>query len=190
PAARDRAQRRQGRGRTQPARRRHPAAWAIGAAAVIVIALVVLLIVHLGHGDGSAGNRQLPGATGHPVATASPTPDATQSSPSGPATPTAFGGTWSGLVTQTQPSVSYTVTITLTSGQPSGTIAYTGADFNCSGDLSLTSATATTMTMSQGIVVGQSTCGNGTVTVSLRSPDTIDFNFQSQPAAAGTLTRE
>ena len=160
---------------------RHPAGWAIGAAAAVV---VVLLIVHLAQG-GSPPSHGGPAADTHrPAATISPT-----LSPSlGPTTPAAFGGTWSGQVTQS--AVNYTVTVTLTSGESSGTIAYSGADFNCSGDLSLTSATATTMTMSQGIVVGQSTCINGTVTLALSSGSAMDFHFrQSSTAADGTLTR-
>ncbi|MGH3304509.1 MAG: hypothetical protein ACRDOK_23070 [Streptosporangiaceae bacterium] len=183
PGQRDGAQGRAARSRAQSARR-HPAAWAIGGAVVVVAVLVALLIAYLPRGGPPASHGKLPAKTGHPAATASPTP-----SPSlGPTMPTAFNGTWSGLVTQ--PPVTYTVTVTLTSGQSSGTVVYTGADFNCSGDLSLTSATATTMTMSQGIVVGQSTCGNGTVTVSLSGASSIDFNFQSNPAATGTLTRQ
>jgi hypothetical protein len=94
-------------------------------------------------------------------------------------------GTWSGPVTESQ--ATFTVTITLRQGQSSGSIAYSGADFQCSGDLSLTSATSTTLTMNQGIVVGQKTCSNGTVTLALKGAESISFNFQSQPAATGAV---
>lgn len=189
PARRDRAPGRGTRGRAQSPRSGRLTAWAVGGAVLVVAVLLALLIVRLVEGGQSTTHGKLSANADHPAATASRTPDTTSPSLSqGPTTPAAFGGTWSGPVTQ--PPVTYTVTITLTSGQTSGTIAYTGADFSCSGDLSLTSATDTTMTLSQGIVVGQSTCSNGTVTVTLSGPDAIDFSFQSHPAAVGTLTRE
>jgi serine/threonine protein kinase len=172
------------RGRAQPASR-HPAVWAISGAAVVVVVLLALLIPHLVEGGSPASRGNRAADTHRPAATLSPT-----LSPSlGPTTPAAFGGTWSGQVTQS--AVTYTVTVTLASGDPSGTIAYSGADFNCSGDLSLTSATSTSMTMSQGIVVGRKTCSDGTVTLALSGASAIDFNFrQSSTAATGTLTRQ
>jgi hypothetical protein len=185
PGQHDRAQRQAG-GRGQLAGKRHLARWAIGAGAVVVVTMIALLIVHLVQGGGSPSPPRVSASSHH--AAARPTADATSPSPSlGPTTSAAFAGTWSGPVTQ--PPVTYTVTITLASGESSGTIAYAGADFSCSGDLSLTSASSTTMTMSQGIVVGQSTCSNGTVTIKLVGPASISFSFQSNPPAAGTLTR-
>jgi serine/threonine protein kinase len=183
PGARDPTQGGSARGRPRSPRRR-PAMWAIGGAGAVVVAvLLALLITHLTQGNSAPSHGKFAASTHHPVATVSPTLSQSQ----GPTTPTAFGGTWSGQVTQA--AVSYSVTVTLASGQSSGTIAYTGADFNCSGNLSLTSATATTMTMSQGIVVGQKTCSDGTVTVSLSGADAIVFDFQDN-TATGTLTRQ
>jgi serine/threonine protein kinase len=172
-----------GRGGGRSARTR-PAAWAIGGVGVVVVlVLVALLIAHLAQGAAPAKHHTLSANADHSAVTTSPT-----LSPSlGPTTPAVFGGTWSGQVTQS--SVTYTVTVTLASGQSSGTIAYSGADFSCSGNLSLTSASASTMTMSQGIVVGQKTCSNGTVTVTLSGASSIDFNFQDN-TATGTLSRQ
>ncbi len=183
PGHHDRTQPRRARGRRQPAIGR--LSWAIGGAAVVVVTAIALLVVHLTQG-GPPSHGELSANTGRPATTR--TPAATPPSASqGPTTSAAFAGTWSGPVTQ--PPVTYTVTITLPSGQSSGTIVYTGADFHCSGELSLQAATPTTMTMSQGIVVGQSTCRNGTVTVSLSGSGAIKFSFQSNPVATGTLTR-
>lgn len=107
----------------------------------------------------------------------------------GPTTPAAFGGTWSGLLTQN--SGTFNVKLTLTAGQSSGSIVYTFATFDCSGDLNLTSATATSVTMSQGIVVNHN-CVDGTVTLSLTGSGSMNFNFQTPGTgpATGTLTRQ
>jgi serine/threonine protein kinase len=174
----------------KPARRR-AAVWALGAAALVVIALVVLLIVHLAQGGRSANHGNLSADTGHSAATSSASPGTKSLSPTqAPTMPAAFGGIWSGPVTQGP--ATFTASVTLTAGQSSGSIAYSGADFNCSGDLSVTSASATTVTMEQGIVVGQKTCNNGTVTVSLSGAGSLSFNFQSpgSPPGTGTLTRQ
>ncbi len=182
----DRAQQRRSSGRNQVPRSRRPALWVIGAGAVVAIVLVALLIVHL-VGGGQPNHGQLSANTNRPASTR-PTPDATApSAGQSPTTSAVFAGTWSGPVTQ--PPTTYTVTITLREGQSSGTIAYSGADFSCSGDLNLTSETSTTLTMSQGIVVGQKTCSNGTVTVTVSGTDAISFSFKSSPPAVGTLTR-
>ena len=106
-------------------------------------------------------------------------------------TPAAFSGTWSGQVTQ-PPTDTYNVTVTLVAGQQSGTISYTGASIStCSGQLTVTSASATKMTMSQGMAQSmvQKGCSNGTVSVTLTGPGTLSFTFQSTPQASGTLTR-
>jgi hypothetical protein len=173
------------------ARRRRPAPWAIAGGAVgaiILVVLVALLIVHLAQGDSPPAHGKIGAGSHSPAATASPTASAT----TGPTTPTAFGGTWSGPVTQD--STTFTAMVTLISGQSSGSIVYTGADFTCSGDLSLTSATATTMTMSQGIVAGQSQCIDGTLTLTMGASGSVSFRFKSQSASAGpatgTLTRQ
>jgi hypothetical protein len=165
--------------------------WALGAAALVVIALVVLLIVHLAQGGHSANHGNLSADTGHSAATSSPSPGAKRPSPTqAPTIPANFGGTWSGSVTQGP--ATFTASVTLSAGQSSGSVAYTGADFNCTGDLSVISASATMVTLDQGIVVGQKTCSNGTVTVTANGLGSISFNFQSPGStpATGTLTHQ
>jgi hypothetical protein len=176
------------RSRGQSARTRRPVVWAIAGGAVVVIVLVALLIVHLVQGDSPPSHGKLAANARTPAATASPTPSASL----GPTTPTAFGGTWSGTLTQS--SDTFTGTVTLTAGQSSGTLAYDFIDLTCSGDLTLTSATSTALTMNLGIVVGQTQCSDGTVTLTLTPSGSVSFNFQSktpgtQPAT-GTLTRQ
>jgi hypothetical protein len=183
------AVRRRGAGSNrQSAGTRRPATWAIAVGAVVVVVLVALLIVHLVQGGSPPNHGKLAANARRPAATASPTASASL----GPTTPTAFGGTWSGTLSQSP--ATFTGTVTLTAGQSAGSINYTGADFTCSGDLTLTSATATTMTMNLGIVVGQSTCSNGTVTLTLTPSGSINFDFHSQTPgtepATGTLTRQ
>ncbi|HEY6294981.1 MAG TPA: hypothetical protein VIX15_04895 [Streptosporangiaceae bacterium] len=182
------AQRGGGGSRGQSARTRRPFAWAIAAGAVVVIVLVALLIVHLVQGGTPPRHGKLAANSDRPTPTASPTPSVSP----GPTTPTAFGGTWSG--TLTQDVTTFTGTVTLSAGQTSGTIAYDFSDLTCSGDLALTSATATTMTMNLAILVGQTQCSNGTVTLSLTPSGSVTFNFQSQTPgtqpATGTLTRQ
>jgi hypothetical protein len=181
-------QRRGARSRGQSARIRRPVAWAIAAGAVVVVVLVVVLIVHLAGGGRPPSHGKLAANARRPAATASPTASVSL----GPTTPASFDGTWSG--TLTQGLATFTGTATLTTGQSAGTINYTGADFTCTGDLTLTSATATTVTMNLGIVQGQSTCSNGTVTFTLAPSGSINFDFQSQTPgtepATGTLTRQ
>jgi hypothetical protein len=182
------AQRRGARSRGQSARSRRLVARAVAVGALVVVALVALLIVHLVQGGAPRSHGNLAANARTPTATASPTVSASP----GPTTPAAFGGTWSG--TLTQDSDTFTGTVTLAAGQASGTLDYHFTDLTCSGDLALTSATATTLTMNLGITVGQSQCSNGTVTLTLTPSGSVSFNFQSQTPgtkpATGTLTRQ
>jgi hypothetical protein len=152
------------------------------AGACVVIALLAALVVHLlqsGQPPKLSADSARKSAS---PAVSSPTPSL------GPAIPAAFAGTWSGQVTQ-PPTDTYNVTVTFAAGQQAGTISYTGADFTCSGDLNLTAVSGTKMTMSQGIIVGQKTCGNGTVSITMSGPTSVFFDFQSNAVASGTLTR-
>jgi serine/threonine protein kinase len=183
------AERRGQRSRGRQARTRRPVVWAIGAGAVVVaVVLVVLLLGHLLQGGSPPHHGKIAASARTPAATASPTAAASL----GPTTPTAFGGTWSG--TLTQDTDTFTGTVTLTAGQAAGTLAYDFTDLTCSGDLALTSATPTTLTMNLGIVVGQSQCSNGTVILTLTPSGSVSFNFQSKTPgtepATGTLTRQ
>lgn len=170
------------------ARSKRAMPWIVAGAAV-AIALLVALVVHLLQGGGRQDTGQLSADTHHPSATTSASPRATSPTPSqGPVVPAAFAGSWSGQVTQ-PPTDTYNVTVTFAAGQPGGTISYTGSDFTCSGDLSLTSASSTKLTLSQGIIVGQKTCENGSVVITGTGSNSIFFDFQSTPVASGTLSR-
>jgi hypothetical protein len=52
-------------------------------------------------------------------------------------------------------------------------------------------ANSTVLTLSQGIIDGQSKCENGSVTITLTSTNTVRFNFRNDggPVASGTLNR-
>jgi hypothetical protein len=150
--------------------------------------LLAVLIAHLLQGGGQPG--KLSADTGSAPSSFSPSASRNSPSPSlGPAIPAGFAGTWSGQVTQ-PPTDTYNVTVTFAAGQQAGTISYTGSDFTCSGDLNLTAVSGTKMTMSQDIIVGQKTCGNGTVSISASGPNSVIFDFESNPVASGTLTRK
>ena len=140
---------------------------------------------------------ELPGH--HRPGSTPPAADATHTSPGtspasspsrGPVIPGAFSGTWSGPVSQ-PPADTYTVTVSVAAGATAGTIQYAGADFSCSGTLTLAAATPASITLSQKIVTGRSECGNGRVRLTiLTARRTVRFAFRSAgPAAAGTLTR-
>ncbi len=172
--------------RRSPGSRR--TAWLVGGA-VIVIAVGGLVVRLAQDGGSSASNGRLSADTG--VASKSPSPTNRAPAPpsQGALTPAAFDGSWTGLVKQ-PPTDTYDVSVTFAAGTTSGTVSYAGPDFSCSGALNLMKATARKLTMSQGIIQGQSNCENGQVTIMLTGPDTIWFSFRSSgPIAAGALTR-
>ena len=83
----------------------------------------------------------------------------------------------------------YNVRVTLTAGRSSGSVAYSGVGFSCSGVLDLVNVAATQLTMNQGITHGNQ-CENGQVTITRAGTDAIGFRFTSSgPVAAGTLHR-
>jgi hypothetical protein len=106
----------------------------------------------------------------------------------GPVTPAAFVGSWSGRVRQ-EPKDTYTVRVTFKADARYGSISYSGIGISCSGVLELVNATATELTLNQGITQGKQ-CGNGQVTITRAGRDTIGFRFSgSGPVASGTLNR-
>ena len=142
-------------------------------------------IVHaVTSGSSQAGGDRLSASSRHSErSTPSPTPSPSPSV----RTPAAFAGSWAGLVQQ-PPTDTYDVTVTLAAGATSGTVSYSGTNFNCSGTLTLTAATASELSLSQGIVQGQSDCENGRVTIKLTSAGSVWFSFHSDgPTAAGRL---
>jgi hypothetical protein len=106
---------------------------------------------------------------------------------SGPVTPAAFNGTWSGQVTS--PLTTFSVTISLTTGRATGTMSYTAAGgISCSGGLTVASVSATGMTTK--ILGAQKGCSTGTVAITLAGTNAINFSLQGTPAATGTLSRQ
>ncbi len=170
----------------QPAhagRGRRPA-WLVAAAVVIILitAGIVRLILaagtHAASGQLSANSRQT-----------TTRPSAAPSLSRGPGVPAAFAGTWTGLVRQ-PPTDTYNVAVAFAAGAASGTVSYSGTGLSCSGALTVTAAAAARMVLTQGIITGQSKCGNGRVTITLAGPRSLRFSFHgSGPVAAGTLTR-
>jgi serine/threonine protein kinase len=164
------------------------AGWLIGAA--VVIAAAAAVVIHLAQGtNGPSTVSQHSPTPGHTAKKSrSPSPSPSQR----PSTPAAFAGSWAGLVRQ-PPIDTYHVTVRLARGTSPGTISYSATSFSCSGALNLVTATKTVLTMSQGIIQGQSKCENGQVTITLTSANTIQFSFRSSspgaPGASGTLTR-
>jgi hypothetical protein len=185
---------------SRPARRRVSAAlWAAGAVVLVVVAAV---LIHHALSAGTQTGALRPesnGSTAGGRAAGSGTPSAAPSSRQSPApsasptvtVPPALAGTWSGQATQSNPADIFSVRVTLIADGRSGTISYSGATFSCSGDLSLVSTAAGTLTMNQGIVTGQTTCANGTVTLRQGAFGTLLFRFRGQegPAARGTLAK-
>jgi hypothetical protein len=159
--------------------------WLI-AVAVVVAVVVVGVVLHLAQGTPGrlAANSSPPAHTDRP---ASNSPSPSLSATNGPVTPAAFAGSWAGQVRQ-QPVDTYDVRVTFTAGARSGTVRYVGTGFSCSGALDLVSATATELTLNQGIIHGK--CLNGQVTITRAGTGAIGFRFTSSgPVASGTLNR-
>ena len=108
-----------------------------------------------------------------------------------PTVPPGLAGTWSGQVSQTNPSDVYHVVLTLVPGSAGGRVQYSGTSFSCSGELSLMSRLSSTLTLDQGIIQGQNKCADGVVTLVQGPANTLQFSFKGQagPAATGTLDR-
>jgi eukaryotic-like serine/threonine-protein kinase len=176
-----------GAGRDRPAGSGRRTVWLI-AAAVVVAVVAGGIVFHLAQRTPGGSPSRLSAKTSG-TGTKSPSRSVSPSASQGPVTPAAFAGSWSGQVRQ-PPTDTYSVSVTLKAGATSGTVSYSGTDFSCSGALDLTAATTTRLTLSQGILQGQSKCENGQVTIALTGTDTVWFRFRSTgPIASGTLDR-
>jgi len=168
------------------ARRRN--GWLIGATVALLVIVGAVATRALLTNGSSANSGRLSADTGS--ASTKPSTSAPASPTQNPITPAAFVGAWSGIVRQ-PPTDTYYVNVTFTSGTSAGTVSYAGTGFSCSGTLTLTQVKGQQLTLSQGIIQGQSNCENGQVTVTLTGPGKIMFSFRSNgPVAAGTLTRQ
>ena len=162
--------------------------WLI-AAAVVIAVVVAGVVVHLATGTPGQGTPKLSASTGAATSKSrSPSPSASDSN--GPLTPTAFVGSWSGVVTQQLGSTTdtYDAHVTLTAGSSSGTVRYSGTGISCRGQLAVVNATTSVLTLDQGITHGG--CGNGTVTLTTTGTDALGFRFKGGGQVAnGTLNR-
>jgi eukaryotic-like serine/threonine-protein kinase len=172
-------------------RRARRVVWAAGAAAC-VIAIAVAVRVLQGQGTGQANTT-----SSQPPSQAQTTPathrasSASKSPSAAPTIPSTLAGSWSGSVTQTNPSDTFSVTVALDPGSTTGTVTYSGTSFTCSGDLRVASAAGSTITLDQTIVKGTQTCANGTVTVKPGQSGSLLFSFRGPvgPMASGTLAK-
>ena len=179
-----------GAGRAQPpggARRRIPVV-PVTIGVVVTAAIIAFLVFHLAGGSSAPGLR--PGA-GHPSADSTSPVSATDSAAPSlmPGIPASLVGAWQGQVQEPGPAgIILRVKISLAGG-PAGpdTVAYSSAGtLVCSGELSPESVLPSgIVTLSQGIVVGQGKCGNGTVTLASTGSD-LAFSFSGR--GAGTIT--
>jgi hypothetical protein len=161
------------------------------AVAVILTAVVGFLLVHLA---GGSPPSHAPGAGGLPPGSTSPVSSTSSAAPSPPPTVAAdLAGTWQGQVTLGATGTALDVKINLTAGAAGpDTIAYSSSgSLVCSGELSPQSTAASgALTLSQGIIIGQKKCGNGTVDLtSTGSGLSFTFRGHGAPPATGTLTK-
>lgn len=152
-------------------------AWVAGSAVIVAALGAVGVYLESPAGHTSASPAAAPG---------SPRPGG--SSPA-PTIPAALAGTWSGQVHQTSPVLTVTVRIALPPGSAAGTVAYPA--LGCSGKLAVASLSGNSISVRQTIAVGSRKCDNGTITLALRQPGTLEFTFR-RPGGdnpMGTLTR-
>lgn len=170
-----------------PPRRRSRRRIAIWSAVITVCAAVTVIGFHLALGQGSSQTAQTkpspdPAAATHPPQRpAQPAASAT--------VPAALAGTWSGQVSQTGPTDTFTVKVSLATGAAGGTISYSGTSVSCSGNLVAVSASSGSLKLNQ--VITQGPCLGGAVTLSTGPGGTMGFSFhgKSGPTAAGTLSK-
>lgn len=135
------------------------------------------------HQAGSSPAGPVTTRTGFPAAT--PTPSAaTQRIPGW------LSGTWVGQVRQAVPPLILAVRIQLRARTATGSVAY--PSFGCSGVVTLTNEIGNRFVFRQGIVSGQQTCGQGTITL-VPHGGTLGYSFSPAtpggPDLRGTLSR-
>jgi len=103
--------------------------------------------------------------------------------------PARLGGTFTGTVHQTDPSISLAVQVSLAGGTAHGSLAY--PQMGCAGRLGLTSARSGLLTFRLAITSGRKNCADGTVTLASHAGGTMTFTFLRPGGSnpAGTLTR-
>jgi serine/threonine protein kinase len=158
---------------------------------VLTAAVIAFLFVHLAGG----GPASLPDSSNPPADSTSPVSSTDSAAPSpAPSVPAVLAGAWQGQVQEPGPAaIVLDVNMSLARGAAGpDTIAYSSSGtLICSGELSPQSVpSGGSVTLSQGIIVGQSKCGNGTVTLASAGTG-MSFSFRGPGAGAitGTLTR-
>jgi eukaryotic-like serine/threonine-protein kinase len=171
----------------RPGRRRAAAWWVAGAAACLVAIAVVFLLVQ-NQGSRSPGAAKSPASDGPSGTAPSASPPTPLPTPA-VRVPAAVAGTWSGQVSQTNPTDVFSVQLNLAPGANPGSVRYSGASFSCSGDLVPVSKSSGRLKLDQAIVHGP--CAGGVVTVSPGPGNTLQFSFQGKqgPMATGTLDK-
>jgi serine/threonine protein kinase len=170
-----------------PARKRRvAAAWWVAGVAVCLAAIVAVILFVENQSSSSPGAAKPPASAG-PGASSSagpaalPTPAVT--------VPAALAGTWSGQVSQTNPTDVFQAHVYLAPGANSGSVHYSGTSFSCAGDLVPVSDSAGSLKLDQVIVQGP--CAAGAVTVTRGPGDALQFSFKGKqgPVATGTLDK-
>ncbi|MGD0375136.1 MAG: hypothetical protein ABSB01_11220 [Streptosporangiaceae bacterium] len=175
---------------SQPTSRRSRAIWwAVG---ILACVLAIAVAAHVLQNQSASPPASTNGASAAQLpAGASGTGRAASATPTPPAAPipASLAGSWSGQAKQ-QADV-FSVHVNLATGATSGEIHYTGTAFTCTGRLSLVSNAGGVVTMRQGIIVGQNTCANGTVTLRPEPSGSLQFTFTGAagPEANGSLTK-
>jgi eukaryotic-like serine/threonine-protein kinase len=170
-----------------PARkRRAAAAWWVAGVAVCVAAIVAVILFVQNQGSRSPGAAKPPASDGPAGASSSARPATPLPTPA-VKVPAALAGTWSGQVSQTNPTDVFQARVYLAPGANSGSVHYSGASFSCAGDLVPASESAASLKLDQVIVNGP--CAGGVVTVSRGPGNTLQFSFKGKqgPMATGTL---
>jgi hypothetical protein len=169
-------------------KRRAAAAWWAAGIAVCIAAIVAVILFVQNQGSRSPGAAQPPASDGPAGASSSARPATPLPTPA-VKVPAALAGTWSGQVSQTNPTDVFQAQVYLAPGANSGSVHYSGASFSCAGDLVPVSDSAGSLKLDQVIVQGP--CEGGAVTVSHGPGNTLQFSFKGKqgPMATGTLDK-
>jgi len=169
-------------------KRRSAAAWWVAGVAVCLAAIVAVILFVQSQDSRSPSAAKPPASDGPAAASSGPSPSAPLPTPA-VRVPAALAGTWSGQVSQTNPTDVFQAQVYLAPGAKPGTVHYSGASFSCAGNLVPVSDSAGNLKLDQAIVQGP--CAAGVVTVSRGPGNTLQFSFKGKqgPMATGTLDK-
>ena len=169
-------------------KRRSAAAWWVAGVAVCLAAIVAVILFVQSQDSRSPSAAKPPASDGPAAASSGPSPSAPLPTPA-VRVPAALAGTWSGQVSQTNPTDVFQAQVYLAPGAKPGTVHYSGASFSCAGNLVPVSDSAGNLKLDQAMVQGP--CAGGVVTVSRGPGNTLQFSFKGKqgPMATGTLDK-